>query len=81
VGGIVDQLGHGNGVLVEPTDPLAFGKAVRGLLEDPVRARGIGETAQSFVKDKLLADIHLLRWIHLITDLVTPAHVGAAVSR
>jgi trehalose synthase len=81
VGGIVDQLGHGNGVLVDPADALAFGKAVRNLLEDPGKARDLGETAQKFVKDRLLADIHLLRWIHLLNDLVTPAHVGAVASR
>lgn len=70
VGGIVDQIGPGRGVLVDPTDLAAFGTAVRGLLDDPDNARTLGEAAHLYVRERFLPDVHLLRWIQLVSSLV-----------
>jgi colanic acid biosynthesis glycosyl transferase WcaI len=40
----------GAGVAVPPEDPEALIKAVRGLLEDPVTARSMGERGRTFVE-------------------------------
>jgi glycosyltransferase involved in cell wall biosynthesis len=47
VGGIPDQLRHGEeGILVPPDDPDALGEALGALLRDPAYARRLGETGR-----------------------------------
>jgi trehalose synthase len=70
VGGIVDQIGSGSGILVDPTDPAAFGKAVRRLLDEPDLARSMGAAARERVYERFLPDIQLLRWLNLLTSLL-----------
>jgi trehalose synthase len=70
VGGIVDQIAPGSGVLVDPHDPLAFGQAVRGLLENPDMATEMGQTAHRQVYENFLPDVHLMHWIELLASLV-----------
>ncbi|NUO55848.1 MAG: glycosyltransferase [Hamadaea sp.] len=66
VGGILDQLGDGRGVLVEPSDAAGFAGAVRRLLDDPAEAARIGDAAHDFVHREYLGDRHLLRWAGLL---------------
>ncbi|MCP2321942.1 trehalose synthase [Hamadaea flava] len=66
VGGILDQLGDGRGVLVEPSDAAGFAAAVRRLFDDPAEAARIGDAAHAFVHREYLGDRHLLRWAELL---------------
>jgi trehalose synthase len=70
VGGIVDQIGSGSGILVDPTDPVAFAKAVCRLLDEPDLARSMGDAAHERVHERFLPDIQMLRWLQLITTLL-----------
>lgn len=49
VGGLDEQLGD-CGVLVEPRNPAELAKALLGILDDPARARRIGESARERAK-------------------------------
>ena len=52
VGGIQDQIvDDEHGVLVEPSDDEAFGRAIGELLADPKRAQCIGAMAHTRVRD------------------------------
>ena len=47
VGGLPDAVEHGvDGLIVPPADPAALADAVAGLLEDPERARAMGEAGR-----------------------------------
>jgi trehalose synthase len=72
IGGIQDQIVTGkSGILLEdPTDLRAYGDAVRGLLEEPERARSIGREAQERVRDEFLAVRSLMQYLDLIGRLV-----------
>jgi trehalose synthase len=74
VGGILDQIVDGeSGLLVrDPTDPAAFGRAVRGLLEDPARARALGERAHTRVLEQFIGTRHLMQYAALLLSLATP---------
>jgi trehalose synthase len=73
IGGIQDQIEDGvSGVLLDdPEDLAAYGSAVRGLLEDPERARRLGENAQERVRDEFLAVRSLIQYLDLIERLVS----------
>jgi trehalose synthase len=73
IGGIQDQIEDGvSGVLLDdPEDLGAYGTAVRGLLEDPERARHLGEKAQERVRDEFLAVRSLIQYLDLIERLVS----------
>jgi trehalose synthase len=68
IGGIQDQIADGEtGILLDdPSDLRAYGDAVRGLLDDPERARAIGREAQERVRDEFLAVRSLMQYIDLI---------------
>jgi trehalose synthase len=72
IGGIQDQIEDGvSGVLLDdPRDLDAYGSAVRGLLEEPERARRLGEEAQERVRDEFLAVRSLVQYLDLIERLV-----------
>jgi trehalose synthase len=71
VGGIIDQIPEGTGVLLaDPTDLRSFGAAVRGLLDDPDEASRIGRAAKSHVTEHYLGDVHLLRYESLLSALI-----------
>jgi trehalose synthase len=71
VGGIVDQVVPGTGVLLDdPTDLDAFGDAVVGLLADPDELRRMGERARAHVLDEFAGDRHLLRYAELMADVL-----------
>lgn len=44
--------GSGAGVVVDPTDPDAAATAIRGILDDPARARTMGEAGRRAVTDR-----------------------------
>jgi trehalose synthase len=72
VGGIQDQIVDGEtGVLLADARDLdAYGDAVRGLLEDPERARRMGEAAKTRVRDGFLGARSLLDYLGLISRLL-----------
>lgn len=73
VGGIQDQIEHGvNGLLVDPTDPEAFGRAVSAMLADPDRAARMGRAAHDRVRTAFLEPRHLAEWVGLLEALPSP---------
>ena len=72
VGGIQDQIidGETGTLLPDPRDLDAYGAAVRELLEDPERARRIGEAAKTRVRDDFLGARSLLDYLSLIGRLI-----------
>ena len=71
VGGIVDQIAEGAGILLpDPRDLEAFGAAVRGLLDDPDAAGRMGRAAQAHIREHFVGDLHLLRYADLFDALI-----------
>ncbi len=74
VGGILDQIADGTGVLLrDAIDLKSFGLAVRGLLDQPDQAQRMGVAAQAYIREHYLGDVHLLRYARLFDTLVNPA--------
>jgi trehalose synthase len=72
VGGIIDQIPDGTGLLLpDPADLPAFGQAVRFLLGDPAEATRLGLAAHAHVRENYLGDIHLLRYAKLLGTLIS----------
>ena len=70
VGGIIDQIAEGTGILLpDPADLEAFGSAARLLLGDQDRAARMGQAAQVHVRENFLGDVHLLRYGRLLGTL------------
>ena len=71
VGGIQDQILDGGGILLDdPADLAAYGDAVAGLLEDPERARRMGEAAHERVRAEFLGARHLIQYLELFARLI-----------
>jgi trehalose synthase len=71
VGGIIDQIAGGTGILLpDPRDLAAFGTAVRGLLDDPGEAARLGRAAHAHVRADYVGDLHLLRYADLLGALI-----------
>jgi trehalose synthase len=71
VGGIQDQIADGeNGVLVDPLDLDAFGRAVLDLLAEPARAEELGRRARDHVRDSFLGPRHLTQYVDLFGRLL-----------
>src|SRR5262249_40410403 len=72
VGGIQDQIVDGtSGVLLDDAADLdSFRAAAVGLVEDPSRAREIGEAAHERVRDRFLGTAGLLRYLELLERLL-----------
>jgi trehalose synthase len=74
VGGIIDQIPEGTGILLpDPEDLEAFGAAVRRLLDDPDEAARMGRAAQAHVRDQYVGDRHLLRYASLFDAMISEA--------
>jgi trehalose synthase len=74
VGGIQDQIVDGeNGILVEPTDLEGFGHAALELLNDPERARRLGEAARETVRERFLGSRTLEQYVQLFEKLLGDA--------
>lgn len=71
VGGIVDQVAPGTGILLsDPSDLEAFGRTLRELLECPEEMAAMGRRARKRIRLKFLSDRHLLDYIRLIEALI-----------
>jgi len=71
VGGIIDQIAQGTGILLpDPADLAAFGSAARRLLGDQDRAARMGQAAHAHVREQYLGDAHLLRYARLLGTLL-----------
>ena len=72
VGGIVDQVAPGTGVLLEdPTDLAAFGESLVRLLDRPEETVQMGDNARRHVVECFMGDEHLLRYSELIERVHT----------
>jgi trehalose synthase len=70
VGGIIDQIPDGTGILLpDPADLQAFGQAVSLLLADRAEADRLGRAAHAYVRENYLGDIHLMRYARLLSSL------------
>jgi trehalose synthase len=70
VGGINDQIAAGTGVLLpDPSDLVAFGRAVRELLDDPEERIRMGAAARAHVRENFVGDLHLLRYAEAFATL------------
>jgi trehalose synthase len=70
VGGIIDQIPNGTGILLpDPADLQAFGRAVSLLLADRAEATRLGQAAHAYVREHYLGDIHLMRYAQLLGTL------------
>ena len=66
VGGIIDQIADGTGILLpDARDLKAFGSVVRELLDDPAEANQMGRAAQVYIGEHYVGDLHLLRYAKL----------------
>ena len=74
VGGIIDQIAEGTGILLpDPADLAAFGAAARLLLGDQDQAARMGQAAHAHVRENFLGDVHLLRYGRLLGTLISEA--------
>ena len=71
VGGIIDQVAEGTGILLpDPADLTAFGRAARLLLGDQGQAAQMGQAAHAHVRENYLGDVHLMRYGRLLGTLI-----------
>ena len=72
IGGIQDQIEHGrSGILLDdPHDLAVFGSEIVGLLNDPERAKKIGQAACKRVLQDYLGPRHLTQYFDLIRRLL-----------
>jgi trehalose synthase len=72
VGGIIDQIANGTGILLpDPHDLTAFGAAVRSLLDDAAGADRMGLAARAHVRERYVGDRHLLQYEQLLGALIS----------
>jgi trehalose synthase len=71
VGGIIDQIAEGTGILLpDPADLAEFGSAARLLLDDQDLAARTGQAAHAHVRQQYVGDLHLLRYGSLLSRLI-----------
>jgi trehalose synthase len=71
LGGIQDQVDETCGILLkDPTDLVAFGDALRTILDDPAKAKELGENARKRAIDHFISTRHLSQYVRLFTELV-----------
>jgi trehalose synthase len=71
VGGILDQVADGTGILLpDPRDLKAFGTAVSELLGDREKAEQMGLAAQAHIRENYVGDLHLLRYARLFSAML-----------
>jgi trehalose synthase len=74
VGGIQDQLSdETNGLLIDPRNLAAFGRAVLTLLENRSFAAKLGRAAHDRCREEYLAPKHLTRYVSLFKALLSTA--------
>jgi trehalose synthase len=73
VGGIVDQIADGTGILLsDPADLAAFGAQVQWMLDHRGEAARMGERAKEYARVHFIGDVHLLR----LADVARAAIAG-----
>lgn len=71
VGGIVDQVTEGAGILLpDPTDLAAFGRDVRWILDHPEQAERMGAAGKAYTMEHFVGDLHLLRYAELVGAVI-----------
>ena len=71
VGGIIDQIAEGTGILLpDPADLAAFGAAARRLLGDQDQAARMGQAAHARIREQYVGDAHLLRYAQMLGTLI-----------
>ncbi len=71
VGGILDQVADGTGILLaDPADLAAFGLQVRRLLDDPETAERMGRAGQAHTRENYIGDRHLLQYAKLFEVMI-----------
>lgn len=71
VGGIVDQIAEGTGVLLpDPADLAGFGGRVSWLLEHPAEAERLGRAGRAYTREHFIGDVHLLRFAEAVESLI-----------
>lgn len=71
VGGIVDQLAPGTGILLDdPADLDRFGQVILDLMGHPDQINRFGRAARRHIHENFIGDLHLLRYATLIEALV-----------
>ena len=71
VGGIIDQIAKGTGILLpDPADLTAFGSAACRLLGDQDQAARMGQAAHAHVREQYVGDAHLLRYARLLGMMI-----------
>ncbi|WP_299925780.1 glycosyltransferase [uncultured Nocardioides sp.] len=75
IGGIQDQVEHGvSGLLLDdPRDTSELAAALSSLLADPARCEVMGRAAHLRVRDRYLADRHLIQYVELFGELLGEA--------
>jgi trehalose synthase len=72
VGGIIDQIAEGTGLLLpDPADLKAFGQAARLLLDDQAETGRLGLAAHAYVRENYVGDVHLLRYARFLGTLIS----------
>ena len=70
VGGIVDQVVPGSGILLrDPSDLDTFGETLAALLERPEEMRAMGRRARAHIRANFLSDRHLVDYARLVERL------------
>ncbi len=71
VGGIVDQIADGTGILLpDPKDLAAFGGDVRWLLTHPDEAERMGAVGKEQIRQHFVGDVHLLKFAEVVEPLL-----------
>jgi trehalose synthase len=72
VGGIIDQIPEGTGILLpDPRNLEAFGAAVRRLIDNQDEASRMGQAAQAYIREHYVGDVHLLRYAALFGGMLS----------
>src|ERR1022692_2224022 len=81
VGGIIDQIADGAGILLpDPRNLEAFGAAVRRLLDNHEEADRMGRAAQAYISEHYVGDLHLRHYGRLFGAMIS-GNLGAAAER
>lgn len=71
VGGIIDQIADGAGILLpDPHDLGEFAAAVRRVLDNPDEAEQMGKAAHAHIAEHYVGDLHLRRYADFFEDLI-----------
>lgn len=81
-GGVLDIIQDGvDGLLVPAGSAERIAEAVAGLLQDPARARRLGQTAQTHVRERFAAPVHAAQMQRLYAELLAAQKSGKRWTR